>query len=110
MGEVYAGHAPDGTRVAIKRIAVGTVADVSRFVHEAEVLERLDHPHVARYVEHGVTTSGDHYLVTAWIEGQSLAERLHTAGPLAIDDAIALARGVAGALVAAHGAGLIHRD
>jgi hypothetical protein len=109
MGEVYAGHAPDGARVAIKRVAAGTVADVARFVHEAEVLERLRHPHVVDYVEHGVTSGGDHYLVTEWIDGQSLCERLR-AGPLSVDETIALAHGVAEALVAAHAAGLIHRD
>jgi hypothetical protein len=109
MGEVYAGHAPDGARVAIKRVAAGTVADVSRFVHEAEVLERLSHPHVVNYVEHGVTSGGDHYLVTEWVAGQTLAERLR-AGPLSVEETTALAHGVAEALVAAHAAGLIHRD
>lgn len=109
MGEVYAGRAADGAHVAIKRVAAGSVADVSRFVAEAEALERLVHPHVVNYVEHGVTAGGDHYLITEWIDGASLSERLR-AGPLSVDETIALAHGVAEALVAAHGAGLIHRD
>ena len=49
------------------------------------------------------------YLVLEYVEGESLAERLRR-GPLSITDARAIAAAAATGLVAAHAAGIVHRD
>lgn len=43
------------------------------------------------------------------VEGESLRERLDRDGPLTIDAAVAIARGVAAALDYAHRHGVVHR-
>jgi hypothetical protein len=50
------------------------------------------------------------FLVTEYVEGKSLHERVAQDGPLTPADARALAVGVAAALTAIHGAGVVHRD
>jgi serine/threonine protein kinase len=79
-----------------------------RFAEEARSASALNHPNIL--VVHDV---GEHhgapFFVTECLDGQSLRERL-AAGPLAIDDAIATALGIARGLAAAHGQGIVHRD
>ena len=82
---------------------------LGRFAHEVEVLSGLDHPHIVGYVDHGVTEDDAPYVVMPWLDGTDLESRLE-AGPLSIDETLALARAVADALAYLHGRGLIHRD
>jgi serine/threonine protein kinase len=50
------------------------------------------------------------FLVTEYVEGMSLRDRVDGGGPLGASDAHALAVGVAAALAAIHAAGVVHRD
>src|SRR5262249_26257223 len=50
------------------------------------------------------------YLVMDYFEGQTLADYVQQHGPLTIPDLLAVMRVVAGALQAAHGKGICHRD
>ncbi len=110
MGVVY--RAIDRTThdlVAVKLLRDAESADlVARFVHEAKVLGEIDHPHVVRYVTHGVAGE-EPYLVMEWLEGLSLAELLSRQA-LSIEESIELTRRVASALGAAHACGVVHRD
>ena len=45
-----------------------------------------------------------------YIDGQTLRERLDSAGPLPVDLALAILRDVAAALTHAHDQGIVHRD
>src|SRR5262245_46675384 len=77
MGTVYrAVDRADGANVALKLLRDPEGSGAARFAHEAKVLARIEHPHVVRYVTHGVAPGGDPYLVMEWLEGESLAERL----------------------------------
>jgi serine/threonine protein kinase/Tol biopolymer transport system component len=112
MGEVY--RARDtrlGRDVAIKILPSAFKADpqrVARFEREAQVLAALKHPHIGAI--YGLEDADDATaLVMELVEGEDLAERL-ARGPLAIPDALAVARQVAEALEAAHEQGIIHRD
>lgn len=111
MGEVYRGRDLRLQRpVAIKVITRQLTDDdlVRRFESEALSASALNHPNIITVYEFGVH-EGLQYLVTEFIEGQTLRERIRH-GPLRIGDALGIAIQVASALDSAHGAGLVHRD
>jgi serine/threonine protein kinase len=112
MGEVY--RARDtrlGREVAIKLLPRELADDPdrrARFERESRLLAALNHPHVAAI--HGVEEiDGRPALVLELIEGPTLADRL-ASGPLAPEQALQIARDLAGALEAAHNKGVVHRD
>jgi eukaryotic-like serine/threonine-protein kinase len=78
----------------------------ARFEQVARTLAALEHPNIARTVDHGVIGQSG-YLVTEWLDGESLATRLRQGSP-ASDAAISIVRQLLAALAAAHGSGLVH--
>ena len=112
MGDVYRARDPNlGRDVAIKILPDIFTADPerrARFEREARLLAALNHPHIGAI--YGVEQrDGIHALVLELVEGETLAERLR-AGPVSLDDALAIARQIAEALEAAHEKGIVHRD
>jgi eukaryotic-like serine/threonine-protein kinase len=112
MGEVYRARDVKLDRdVAIKvlpAVLAGSSDRTERLKREAKILATLNHPHIgAIYALE--ESDGILGLVLELVEGPTLADRL-TTGPLAIHDALAMARQTADALEAAHGKGIIHRD
>ena len=112
MGEVY--RARDGKLnrdVAIKVLPEAVAEDaerLARFQREAQVLAALNHPHIAAI--YGLEKAGNvEALVLELVEGETLAEKI-AAGPVPIDEALAIARQIAEALEAAHEKGIVHRD
>lgn len=80
----------------------------ARFDREAELLGRLDHPHVVRVVD-AVETGSASCLVMEFLPGGSLEDRLR-AGPPPARDATRIAAEVLAGLAAVHAQGVIHRD
>lgn len=110
MGVVYqALDRQQGQLVALKLIDSERV-DVARFLREAESLARIDHPGIVRYIAHGQTTEGEHYLAMEWLSGLDLRDLLTQRTRLSVAESVTLARRTADALEAAHNAGVIHRD
>ncbi|WP_437949881.1 protein kinase [Sorangium sp. So ce296] len=110
MGTVYrALDRASGEVVAIKLLRRLDARAEARFLREAAALSRLSHPHIVRYVTHGVAPTGEPYLAMEWLSGESLADRL-SRQELRVDESVALARKVADALGAAHARGIVHRD
>jgi serine/threonine protein kinase len=112
MGEVYrAQDARFGREVAVKVLPRAFSQDrerLKRFEREARAVSALNHPNVVTIFDVGST--GDlHYAVSELLEGETLRARL-AAGPLAVRDALGLARDVVAGLVAAHERGIVHRD
>ena len=116
MGEVY--RATDtvlGRQVAIKILPADVAADpawVARFRREAQMLATLNHPNIGAI--YGFETLDGHTgsafgIVLELVEGPTLAETLK-AGPLPVDEALAVAQQIAEALDAAHQQGIVHRD
>ena len=112
QGIVYLGR---GTNPGEDRVAV----KVLRSTVDAAVLERLarelDAIHqVQPFVTAGVieaSAEGDRrFVVSEFIDGPSLQERVDARGPLPEGDLQRLAVGTATALTAIHGAGVMHRD
>jgi eukaryotic-like serine/threonine-protein kinase len=81
----------------------------AQFRQEAVILGRLAHPNlvpVTDYFEEG----GNDYLVMAFVEGESLANRIKREGALPEAQVIAWARQLLDALAYCHAQGVIHRD
>lgn len=110
MGVVYAAFDPDlERRVAVKvlRAQHGDVAR-NRLLREARAMARLAHPNVVTV--HEVGTSGDRdYVATELISGCNLAEWLRDA-PRSKREIVDVFLAAGHGLVAAHEAGLVHRD
>jgi len=110
VGRVHRGvDVETGRQVAIKVLRDRSARSLERFAQEARVLADIGHPHVVRYVAHGVAASGEPYLAMEWLVGESLSARL-ARGRLAVGESLELARRVADALAAAHAIGVVHRD
>ncbi|MDC3959583.1 protein kinase [Polyangium jinanense] len=110
MGEVYrAEDLQTGNVVAVKLLRASERSNAERLAQEARVLETLGHPHIVRYVDHGVADTGAPWLAMEWLEGESLAARLGRKG-LRLEECITLAVRVADALATAHARGVVHRD
>ncbi|WP_141582754.1 serine/threonine-protein kinase [Actinomadura sp. WMMA1423] len=113
MGTVYLGADPaSGGRVAVKTIHPHLADDPSyrrRFRDEANLAGRVASFCTARVLAQG-EDDGLPYLVTDYVGGLSLHDRLATGGPLPPADLHGIAVGVASALAAIHAAGLVHRD
>lgn len=113
MGTVYeALDRARGGKAAVKVLSAEYLTDDAmrrRFRREGSVLKALDHPAIVRLLELGVDAAGVVYLVTEYVEGQTLAERLAD-GPLTIDDTDTLVAALCGGVSAAHGHGILHGD
>ena len=80
-----------------------------RFLREIQIAARLQHPHIVPLYDSG--QAGDLlYYVMPFIEGESLRQRLERDGKLPLEEAVAIARGVATALDYAHRQQVVHRD
>jgi serine/threonine-protein kinase len=112
MGAVYLAEDTHlGRRVALK-VMLPEIASheqrLKRFLREAKLSSSISHPNVISFYEIG-EENGTHYLAMEYIEGITLRARLHD-GPIPVDEAVHIARQIAEALIAAHKAGVIHRD
>jgi serine/threonine protein kinase len=99
-------------QVALKRIGVlpGTDGtDLARAEREARLSARLNHRHVVAIFD-VVVDSDAHWLVMEYVDGTTLGQLVRQRGRLSPDEAAPLMWQVADALVAAHGAGIAHRD
>jgi serine/threonine protein kinase len=108
MGEVWkALDHSTGAFVALKRLQRDD-QEARRFLREAQLLERISHPALVAYVGHGID-KGRPFLTMAWIEGETLADRLERE-PLNLTETLAVGQQLAGALSAIHAAHVVHRD
>jgi len=112
MGEVWlAQDSRLGRRVAVKVLPAQMARDperLARFEQEAKTLAALNHPHIAQVFGLESADSGP-VIVMELVQGRDLSQLL-AAGPLDMDDALAMAAQIAAALGAAHDAGIVHRD
>ena len=99
-------------QVALKVLPaeLGARPDIrERFLREAKTAAHLSHPHIVP-IYHADEIDGHAFFAMAFVEGESLAQRLTARGPLAPVEAVRYLREVAWALAYAHARGVIHRD
>jgi serine/threonine-protein kinase len=79
-----------------------------RFLREARAASRLTHPGIAAVFETG-ELAGQPFIAIQWVDGETVAD-LVAGQPLAVADALRVARDAAVALAHAHSHGVLHRD
>jgi serine/threonine-protein kinase len=112
MATVYLAHDVKHERkVALKvlRPELAAVIGAERFLGEIKVTANLQHPHILPLYDSG-SVEGLLYYVMPYVAGESLRDRLDREKQLPVDDAVAIAAAVAGALDYAHRHGVVHRD
>jgi serine/threonine protein kinase len=80
-----------------------------RFIREAQVAGRFQHPNVVEVYDVG-EENGSYYMVMEWLEGESLANRLEQCGSLTFSEACRYLIPCMRAIEEAHAAGIVHRD
>jgi len=112
MGEVYLAHdARLDRKVALKLLPSGVASDperMRRFVQEARAASALNHPNILTIFDVGETDSR-HFIATEFVDGVTLRHKIKRA-QLTLSDILDISIQAAGALSAAHAAGIIHRD
>jgi len=100
----------------IQPLTLSAVAERSadareRFAREARAAAALRHEHIATVYQFGMRLeTGQYFYAMELIEGETLDERVHRAGPLDARTTIGIAEQVTSALAAAEKHGLVHRD
>jgi hypothetical protein len=111
MGVVYRALDTRLNRVvAIKVLPAGSALDPSRirrFEQEARSASALNHPNILTVYDFG-EVDGMHYMATEVVEGETLRKLISTG--IELNESVRIAAEVAGALAAAHAAGIVHRD
>ncbi|GGL89781.1 hypothetical protein GCM10010129_37030 [Streptomyces fumigatiscleroticus] len=112
MGRVYLSHTQGGRPVALKVVRPELADDpdfLQRFRREIKAARRVKGAYTAELIDadaDGVPP----WLATLYVPGPSLAEAVVRRGPLPVPAVLWLMAGVAEALQAIHGAGVVHRD
>ncbi len=113
MGSVYLAESTHGgDHVALKLLLPELARDErfrQRFLRESQIAASLEHRHIVRTLESG-EYDGQLYLAMAYVDGPDLRQLLRREGRIEPGRAVKLIEQAAGALDAAHAAGLVHRD
>jgi serine/threonine-protein kinase len=114
MGAVYlCRHVSLGQKVAIKFIhpELSTSEEVRRrFDTEAKAAAAIKSRHAVAVIDHGVSETGQPFIVMEYLEGQSLEQAMKERGRLPLPEVTDIVIQVARALEQAHAAGIVHRD
>ena len=100
-----------GRQVALKFVAEEMEQDGTwrrRLSREARAAASLDHPFICKVYDTG-QLEGRTFIAMEYVQGEALKEKV-AGGPLAIDQALRIARETAEALEIAHRKGIVHRD
>jgi serine/threonine protein kinase/WD40 repeat protein len=112
MGEVYRARDTRLDRtVAIKILASHLSSSPElkqRMEREARAISALNHPNICHLYDIG-SENGTDYLVMEFLEGETLADRLHK-GALPLSEIYRIGIAISEALAVAHRAGIVHRD
>jgi serine/threonine protein kinase len=99
-------------KVALKVLLPGLVNDpgyMERFHLEARAIAKLRHPNIVTVYDEG-NEQGVHFIAMEFLEGKDLHQLVKEKGSLQIQEAVEMAKCIAGALDYAHSYGIIHRD
>ncbi|WP_404961237.1 serine/threonine-protein kinase [Streptomyces sp. 147326] len=112
MGRVYVSYTPGGRPVALKTIRPEFAQDPEfrrRFAHEVANARRIHGLYTAQVIDSGAGAEVP-WLATAYVPGPSLQQVVRDHGALPVRTVLLLMGGIAEALQAIHGVGVVHRD
>jgi serine/threonine protein kinase/Tfp pilus assembly protein PilF len=114
MGSVWLAERCDGRfegRAAVKLLNIALMghAGEERFRREGNFLAKLTHPHIARLIDAGLSTTGQPYLVLEFVDGLTI-DRYCDEHALGIEARIRLFLDVLEAVAHAHANLIVHRD
>ncbi|MEM8490785.1 MAG: serine/threonine-protein kinase [Pseudomonadota bacterium] len=114
MGEVYKARRAQGDieqTVAIKVLRASLVSEAARarFLAEQAILARLEHPYLARFIDHGFSEQGQPYLVMEYVDGVDIVSYCRDRN-LSVQDRISLFLLVCNAVEHVHRGLVVHQD
>ncbi len=114
MANVYLAKRADGQfdhKVALKLLRTGirTDSQIRRFLAERQILASLNHEHIARLLDGGITETGQPYYVMEYIEGRQI-DIYCNQHDLSLPERLALFQDVCDAVQYAHKKLIVHRD
>ncbi|GAA4080641.1 serine/threonine protein kinase [Nonomuraea soli] len=109
QGVVYLGFDGAGERVAVKLLSHGDRETRARLARELQALESVASFCTARVLDASVEHQRP-WVVSEFVDGPSLAQRVYDKGPMRGGELERLVIGTATALAAIHAAGVVHRD
>lgn len=117
MATVHLAHQVGSSRkVALKRLSRRAARSpdlIEAFLAEAQLASKLNHPNIARALDHGVI-DGTHFIAMELVAGptveQIIVQSRSIAVPIPVPITIEIAAQLCDALVHAHGYRVIHRD
>ena len=112
FGEVYLGFDEQLKREVAVKLTFGSKVgsdSVKMFLAEAQMLAELDHPNIVPVYDIGTTSRGDIFIVSKFIDGTDLAQRIQQNRPNR-ESSLEIIASIADALHYAHTKGMIHRD
>lgn len=113
LGRVYlAEHVTLGQKVLLQTLSTKSITDpklVERFLNDARTASSFEHPNTVRVLD--ITSEQDrHFIVTDYVVGTDLQQRVEKEGPLAPDIAVELVAQAVEGLDYIHSKGVLHRD
>jgi predicted Ser/Thr protein kinase len=110
MGVLYLAYDPVTEReVALKVLRVDSADLRDRFLREARLAARLQHPNIVTIYDVGAHEDQP-FIAMEFIAGETLGQLVHRQAPLALSRRIALMEQVCVGLAYAHRHGIVHRD
>ncbi|HEY8077981.1 MAG TPA: serine/threonine-protein kinase [Labilithrix sp.] len=119
MGRIYyATQVPFERPVALKVVQADTVNEeesqfLKRFLQEASILAKLQHPNVVMLFDYGRIEPSKverYFIAMEYLAGETLGSRFKSHGPMPTRDVLVLTRQILRGLREAHKIGIVHRD
>src|ERR1044071_7026949 len=114
FGAVYSCDQPLLRREAVIKVLHrrlrGREIIVQRFLREAQLASRLDHPYAAHVYAFGIEPDKLLWIAMERVHGITLAEWLKTHGPMPLTQFVPFFEHIASVVQTAHEQGILHRD
>src|SRR6186713_2970007 len=114
FGTVYRAEQPALAREAVIKVLhrrlLGSDTMVQRFLREARLASRLDHPYAAHIYAFGAEPDGLLWIAMELVRGIPLDRLLRAQGPIPLDRFVPLLERICEVVHSAHEQGIVHRD
>jgi len=112
MGSVYEAFDQHLEKTVAIKVLLGEIEPTraQRFQLEATAAGRLKHKNIVTVMDFGLTDTNQMYMVSEFVHGSTLAERVKISGPLSVNEFRSIFIQICHGMQHAHDAGIVHRD